>query len=87
MSTQNLLNHLTSQSNENQLTYIYDLKYRWKDEREYEDFKNYQSAIKSQVTCVDVISITKGFSMVCVFEGQKYNVKFNNNAIKASKLT
>ena len=59
---------------------IYNLKYRWRDEREYEDFEEYRKAIKNlfKDTAFLFVSLTKTFALRLKDNetGKVFEVKF-----------
>lgn len=68
---------------------VYYLKDRWTDEREYEDFEDYKTAMKAiwDLTSFEFVSMNKSFSVVLKdkIQGHSFKVNFNRNGYTIAK--
>lgn len=63
-------------------TVVYNLKYRWVDEREYEDFKEYINFIKNELPKdLKYRALTKTFKLTVNYKGFIVNLNFKNNGL------
>lgn len=81
-SVNKVLNHLfTTDEFQKDIDYLYMLKYRWMDEKEYEDFNDYVENAKKNVKSFKINKIHKTFAVFFDINGTEVKLKLNNNDI------
>ena len=84
-SVNKVLNQLfTTDEFQKDIDYLYMLKYRWMDEREYEDFNDYVENAKKNVKSFRIKKIQKTFAVFFDVNGTEVKLKLNSNDIKVS---
>ena len=72
--------------NKNIIFPLFDLKARWKDEYEYEDFNEYKNVVKNLVKeqNYELVSLTKTFSLTLKGKFATYCIKLNRSSATIS---
>ena len=84
-SVNKVLNQLfTTDEFQKDIDYLYMLKYRWMDEREYEDFNEYVENAKKNVKSFKIKKIHKTFTVLFDINNTEVKLKLNNNDIRVS---
>lgn len=76
-------------NDEELLDHLLMLKYRWDDEKEYEDFADYETSIKNAISKYDVkfLQATKrpfGFKIIDNYIELHFSLKFMGDSVKFS---
>lgn len=70
--------------NDKHLDFFVNLYSRWQDEREYEDFADYEKVMKEKITELPIKSATKRpFGFKYDYQGFEIHIKIANGYLKA----
>lgn len=66
-----------SEAFQKDIEHLYMLKYRWMDEKKYEDFNNYVENAKKNIKSFEIKKLQKSFTVFFTVNGIDLQIKLN----------